>query len=212
MSDTPAMSSGVSCRPTTLPAANAMGNIADSAAMTRRPPPGRSSVSPMRRMAQPDEVPDLVERDRFDVVAARDAGSATDQGKFALKKMSDSRMSPFRVSIRKFVDASTRSRSGRFRNPSVLRSSCCSGRARVNPAKRKVTVAVSTFSQVRKARSSTCGTAQPRARAALVVDEVLDRGVRHWSVTVRSPTRVPSFRYASAGADVPHENGTDDAA
>ena len=127
------MSSARSVRADTEPAANAIGNMIASAATTRRPPSGRSSVSPSAEWPSPLRWPiswsAIVSRSNLPLSPP----AAVDQGNAELKKMSDSSSSPVVLSIRKLVDASTRSKSGRLRNPSVDRPSSCPGSAAVKP-------------------------------------------------------------------------------
>src|SRR6185436_19601452 len=75
-----------------------------------------------------------------------------DQGNALLKKMSDSSRAPVTVSTMKLVAASTRSRSGADRNPSVLMPSPSPGPAEVKPANWYDTAAVGTFAQLENAR------------------------------------------------------------
>ena len=60
--------------------------------------------------------------------------AATDHWNAELKKMSDSTSAPVDESIRKLVEARTRSRSGRLRKPRTEEPSSLPGFAEVTPA------------------------------------------------------------------------------
>ena len=66
------------------PAENAIGNMTDSAAITRRPP-WRTSVSPSRGVREPVQVSYLVHRNRLEIEAVRLSRGGTDHSNAALK-------------------------------------------------------------------------------------------------------------------------------